>query len=111
MEEYFEAAAPEARESLTEIRQIIERVAPDATPTISYQMPAFKRKRVFIYFAAFKSHIGIYPPVRADGALGADLLPYRGPKGNLRFPLDQEMPYALIERVVDALARQNAPTS
>ncbi len=111
MEEYFEAAAPDARRILTEIRRIVERVAPDAIPTISYQMPAFRSNRVFIYFAAFKSHIGIYPPVHGDGSLDTDLLPYRGEKGNLRFPLDQEMPYALIERVAKALARQYAPIS
>lgn len=111
IEDYFAAAAPEAREPLTEIRRIVERVAPDATATISYQMPAFKRNRVFIYFAAFKSHIGIYPPVRADETLDADLRPYRGEKGNLRFPLDEPIPYPLIERVVEALARQYAPLS
>ena len=31
---------------------------------------------------------------------------YRGAKGNLRFPLDEPMPYALIARLAVALARQ-----
>ena len=34
-----------------------------------------------------------------------ELSPYAGPKGNLKFPLDQPLPYALIERVAAALAR------
>lgn len=109
MDGYIEAASPEARPVLAEIRQLVERVVPDATPTISYQIPAFRRERVFIYFAAFKSHIGIYPPLQGDDALEPDLLPYRGEKGNLRFPLSKPVPYALIERVVEALAQQYAP--
>jgi uncharacterized protein YdhG (YjbR/CyaY superfamily) len=108
MEDYFLAASPEARPVLEEIRRIVERTVPDAKPGISYQMPAFRRDRVMIYFAAFKNHIGIYPPVRGDAALESALLPYRGEKGNLRFPLDRPIPYGLIEEVVRALARQSS---
>jgi uncharacterized protein YdhG (YjbR/CyaY superfamily) len=106
MEEYFDAARPEVREILEEIKRIIERTVPDAEATISYGMPAFRTDRVFIYFAGFKKHIGIFPPVEGDDSLSTALLPYRGEKGNLRFPLDQPMPYDLIERVVKALASQ-----
>ena len=65
------------------------------------QLPdaAFKRARIFVFVGAFKHHIGMYPPVHGSDALEEALLPYRGPKGNLRFPLDQPMPYNLIERV------------
>jgi uncharacterized protein YdhG (YjbR/CyaY superfamily) len=67
---------------------------------------AFKLSRTFIYFAAFKKHIGIYPPVTGDKTLSDELLPYAGDKGNLKFPLDKPMPYELIGRVVVALAKQ-----
>ena len=94
---------------LQEIRGIVKRTVPAATETISYRMPAFRLGRTFIYFAAFKSHIGIYPPVKGDKALAKALAPYRGPKGNLKFPLDRPMPYGLIARVVAALSRANIP--
>jgi uncharacterized protein YdhG (YjbR/CyaY superfamily) len=106
MEAYFATASAQSRPILEEIRRITERTVPGAKATISYQMPAFKTQRVFIYFAAFKNHIGIYPPVRADPSLESDLAPYRGEKGNLRFPLDRPMPYTLMERVIEALANQ-----
>jgi uncharacterized protein YdhG (YjbR/CyaY superfamily) len=32
---------------------------------------------------------------------------YAGEKGNLRFPLDQPIPYALIGRIVKLRVRQN----
>ena len=69
-------------------------------------MPAFKLSRIFIFYAAFQKHIGVYPPLHADPDLVAELTPYRGEKGNLKFPLDQPMPYNLIARVAKALADQ-----
>ncbi len=67
-------------------------------------MPAFRLGKVFVYFAAFKQHIGIYPPVPSIHPLAEKLAPYRGPKGNLSFPLSQPIPYALIKQVARALA-------
>jgi uncharacterized protein YdhG (YjbR/CyaY superfamily) len=56
--------------------------------------------------AAFKKHIGVYPPLTADADLRAQTEPYRGPKGNLAFPHDAPLPLELIGRVAQALARQ-----
>lgn len=108
VEAYFASTTPEVRGILEEIRTIIERRVPEATATIAYQMPAFRLGRIFIYFAGFKKHIGIYPPVQGDAPLTTELLPFRGEKGNLRFPLDRPMPYELIGRVADALAQQSS---
>jgi uncharacterized protein YdhG (YjbR/CyaY superfamily) len=106
IDDYLASVPPQSKLILEEIRKLIQVKVPYATETISYQMPAFKLKRTFIYFAAFKKHIGIYPPVTANTALADALLPYAGEKGNLKFPLDQPMPYQLIGRVVLALAKQ-----
>ena len=60
-----------------------------------------------IYFAAFKKHIGVYPPVR-DAKLRKEIARYAGPKGNLQFPLTERIPYALIGRIAKARAKENA---
>jgi uncharacterized protein YdhG (YjbR/CyaY superfamily) len=101
---YIEAAAPAVRAHLQAIRDEVRRVVPAATETISYQLPAFRLARVFFYFAAFKHHIGVYPPVRGDADLQAELHRYRGPKGNLKFPLTEPLPLELIGRVAVVLA-------
>jgi uncharacterized protein YdhG (YjbR/CyaY superfamily) len=106
IDDYLASVSPESKIVLSEIRQLIREKVPNATEAISYQVPAFKLSRTFIYFAAFKKHIGIYPPVTGDKTLSDELLPYAGDKGNLKFPLDQPMPYELIGRVVVALAKQ-----
>lgn len=101
---YLASLSPDARLILDEIRRVVKAEVPAAVETISYQLPAFKLDRVFIYFAAFKTHIGIYPPVKGDKKLQKALLPYRGVKGNLKFPSDQPIPYNLIGRVAVALS-------
>ncbi len=60
---------------------------------------------MFFYFAAFKGHIGIYPPV-ADAEVVALVDAYRGPKGNLKIPFGQALPDAVIQRLARALWQQ-----
>lgn len=107
VDEYIDAADPRAGEALRALRQAVRAAVPDASECISYQMPALRHDRVFFYFAAFTKHIGVYPPVD-DPALVVELARYRGPKGNLQFPLDEPVPCDLIARVAQALARQYA---
>jgi hypothetical protein len=56
-------------------------------------MPTFTQDGVLVHYAAFKNHIGLYPPVSGDAELEAALAPCAGEKGNLRFPLDRPIPY------------------
>lgn len=103
---YIASAPPDVRGILEDIRRVIKTVVPAAEETISYQLPAFKLDKVFIYFAAFKKHIGVYPPVKGDREFQKALLPYRNEKGNLKFPLQQPIPCDLIGRVAAALSRE-----
>ncbi len=107
IDEYIAAAAPKAQPILRKIRRTISAAAPDAEEVISYRMPAFRLHGILVYFAAFKHHIGVFPPVSGDAMLEKAIAPYAGPKGNLRFPLDQEMPYALIKRIVLLRVKQD----
>lgn len=100
IDDYISKCSPEAQEALQSIRKIVRKAAPEAEERVSYQMPAFALNGMLIYFAAFKNHIGIFPPVRGDAKFQKDTAAYRGPKGNFKFPLGSPMPYGLIERIV-----------
>lgn len=100
IDEYIERCSPEAQPLLRRVRATIRKAAPDAIETISYGIPAFKLRRIVVYFAAFTHHIGLYPPVKGHAAIEKAAAPYAGEKGNLRFPLDQKIPYGLIARIV-----------
>ena len=106
--DYLSSLEPHQSTTLKSVLALVQASVPDSSPVISYGIPAFKLGRVFIYCAAFKRHIGIYPPVRANARLVKSLQPYANAKGNLSFPLDAPMPMPLIARVAKALAKQYA---
>ena len=108
IDEYITLFSPEVQAILEQIRSTIRNAAPDAKETISYQIPAFTLNGALVYFAAFKNHIGLYPPVRGNARLGKAISPYAGESGNLRFPLDHPIPYGLIERIVKHRVKQNS---
>jgi uncharacterized protein YdhG (YjbR/CyaY superfamily) len=107
IDEYIAGCPAEVQPALTRIRLTIRAAAPGATELISYRMPAFRLRGMLVYFAAFKAHIGLYPPVSGDASLEKALSPYAGPKGNLKFPLHQPIPYALIKRIVLLRVKQD----
>jgi uncharacterized protein YdhG (YjbR/CyaY superfamily) len=107
IDEYIAACPPEVQPVLEKIRATIRRAVPDARETISYRMPTFTLRGVVLHFAAFRQHIGLYPPVHGDPELMAEIAPYAGEKGNLRFPLDRRIPYALIGKLAKVRAQQN----
>jgi uncharacterized protein YdhG (YjbR/CyaY superfamily) len=107
IDSYIAQFPADVRAILKKVRATIRRAAPEAVEVISYQMPAFKQHGILVYFAAWKNHIGLYPPVSGDKALMKAVARYAGPKGNLQFPLDEPIPYELIERIVKLRVEQD----
>jgi uncharacterized protein YdhG (YjbR/CyaY superfamily) len=92
---------------LEQVRATVSNAAPDAKEVISYMMPAFRQHGILVYFAAWAKHIGMYPPVSGDKTLEKAIARYAGPKGNLQFPLDEPIPYDLIEQIVKLRVKQD----
>lgn len=107
IDEYIASFPPDVQTILQKIRLTIRHAAADAQESISYRIPAFRLQGTLVYFAAFKKHIGFYPPVRGDAKLAKAVSPYAGEKGSLRFPLDRPIPYTLIARIVKLRVKQN----
>lgn len=107
VDEYIATFAPHVQAVLQQVRQVVREAAPDAKEVISYQMPALKQNGMLVYFAAFKKHVGFYPPIKGDARLEKAAAPYAGEKGNLRFPLDQPMPFDLIRRLTEFRVKQD----
>lgn len=105
---YIAQFEPHVQAILRQVRAAVRAGAPEAVEIISYRMPALRQQRVLVYYAAFKGHIGLYPPITGDAALEAAARPYANEKGNLRFPYAQPIPYALITALTSLRARQDA---
>ena len=100
IEEYLADFPEDVWKILHTIRQIIRNSAPDAEEVINYGIPTFKLNGNLVHFAAFKKHIGFYPNPSAVKAFENELSAYEISKGSIKFPLDQPIPFDLIERIV-----------
>ena len=89
---------------MREIRAIIRSAVPDATESFSYRMPGFRLDdRVFLYYAAFAGHCGIYPMgATIRRAHAAALKGHKTSTGTIQFPLDRPLPSSLVKRLVKA---------
>src|SRR3989304_2625508 len=112
VEDYMAALPEESRAALERLREMIKAAAPEATETISYQMPAFKdHGRSLVAYAAFKDHCSLFPMSKAViEARREELKPYLTGKGTLRFQADKPLPApaALVRKLVKARLAENA---
>lgn len=107
--EYLAPFPRDVQAILRKIRTTVRTAVPRAQESISYRMPAFKLNGPLIYFAAYESHIGLYPMLASVKAkFSRELAKYEGGKGTIRLPLGQPIPYALIARVTKFRAQENA---
>lgn len=103
---YIQAYPPPVQEKLTELRECIKNLVPDASEKISYAMPTFYLNGNLVHYAAFGRHIGFYPGAEGVAAFEKELKEYKHAKGSIQFPLQEELPYALIKRIVLFRAKQ-----
>ena len=107
IDDYISKFPADVQAILQKVRDTIRHAAPEAKETISYMMPAFMQQGILVYFAAWEKHIGLYPPISGNKTLEKAIAPYAGPRGNLQFPLDEPLPYDLIERIVKLRVKQD----
>ncbi len=107
IDDYIAGFPPDVQEILQQVRRTIQEAAPEAEEAIKYQIPTFVLNGNLIHFAAFKSHIGLYPAPRAIEVFKEELAGYEGAKGTVRFPLGEPIPFDLIRRIVEFRAKMS----
>lgn len=100
IDDYIGSQPAEVQPLLQAIRETIHAAAPHATEKISWQMPTFWQGENIVHFAAFKTHIGVYPGGEAVGVFAERLTGYQTSKGSIRFPLNQPIDHRLIADIV-----------
>jgi uncharacterized protein YdhG (YjbR/CyaY superfamily) len=104
---YIDGFPKPVQTRLRAMRRAIRAAAPKAEEIISYRMPAYRQHGILVYFAGFREHIGLYPPLRGNAALEKAAKKYAGPKGNLKFPHNEVLPLSLVARIVRHNAKQD----
>ena len=100
VDEYIASFPEKTQKLLKQLRSAVKSAAPEADEVISYSMPAYKLKRILLYFAGHKNHIGFYPGASGIEAFKKELSLYKGAKGSVQFPLDKPLPLELITDIV-----------
>src|SRR5690606_9578173 len=113
IDEYIAQFDASKQRLLQELRELIRQAAPEATETISYQMPTFRYHGNLTPFALFKNHLGIYPGSGAIGAFEDALKDYKTSKAAVQIPCDKKLPKKVIQGLVkfnlDQLRDKTAP--
>ena len=103
VEEYIAAAAEPVRSRLKEMRAVIRSAVPaEAVEIISYQIPAFKTKKVLVWYAGFSKHCSLFPTASVIEEFRDDLAGFTVSKGTVQFPMEKALPTDLIKRMVKA---------
>ena len=107
IDEYIALFSKDVRNILEALRKAIRDVAPQAEEGISYQIPTYKLNGNLVHFAAFKDHISFFPTSSGVEAFKEKLKSYKTSKGTIRFPLDEPIPFDLIEEIVRFRVKEN----
>lgn len=107
IDEFIANSPSEVQGILKRIRATVQKAAPGAEETINYGIPTFTLKGNLVHFAGFASHIGFYPTPAGIEKFKKELSPYETAKGSVKFPLDQPIPYDLIEKIVKFRVKEN----
>jgi uncharacterized protein YdhG (YjbR/CyaY superfamily) len=107
MDEYISQFPMNVRGILEQLRKVIRESAPEAEETINYGIPTFRLNGNLVHFAAFKNHIGFYPNPSAVVAFKKELTPFKQAKGSIQFPLDKQIPFDLVKKIVKFRVKEN----
>ena len=101
VDEYLSRVPEPARSTLNKVRVAIRSVVPaETTEVISYRIPAFKYKRMLMWYAAFSHHCSLFPTASVINTFKKDLQDFRVSKGTIHFPVDKPLPAALLKKMV-----------
>lgn len=92
---------------LNELRDKIKSWVPDASEKMSYGIPTFYLNGNLVHFAAYKNHIGFYPGASGIENFSEVLKNYKTSKGAVQFPIDQPLPFNLMEKITLFRVQQN----
>jgi uncharacterized protein YdhG (YjbR/CyaY superfamily) len=107
VDEYILMFPGDVQAKLQKLRETIRLAAPEAIEKISWQMPTFTLGINLVHFACHKKHIGLYPGESGVAVFKDELNDYHTSKGAIQFPLNQELPYDLITKIVKYRVEEN----
>ena len=100
VDEYIASLPPDLQERASAMRGFIRSLVPEAGEKMAYGIPTYTLRGNLVHFGVYQSHVGFYPGSEAIEHFKDDLGVYKTSKGTVQFPLEQPLPFDLIERIV-----------
>ena len=97
--EYIAGFPKDIQKTLKQVQKTIQQAVPGAEEVISYQIPAFKLGKSWIfYYSAYTNHYSLScpPPFTIFEEFKKELAEYEFSKSAIRFPYDKPVPVKLI---------------
>jgi uncharacterized protein YdhG (YjbR/CyaY superfamily) len=109
IDEYLATLSDDKRRALEKLRKAIRAAAPQAEECISYQLPAFRQKRLLVAFGATANHCTFYLMSSTTVETHKkDLAKYETSKGTVHFQADEPLPDTLVRKLVKTRLAENA---
>lgn len=108
IDDYVLALDPPFRTALARLRAVLRDAAPEAEEIVSYAMPGIGWHGALVTYAAFARHYSLFPMGHSVlDAMADEIAPWRSGPGTLQFAPDEDLPEALIRRIVEARLAEN----
>ena len=109
IDEYLDTVPESKRVVLKKLRGIIRSAAPMAEECITYHIPTYKLNGSLVGFGDTSKHLSFYvmSPAILD-QLKKELSSFVTSKGTIQFTPDNQMPAALVRRIVKMRIAENA---
>ncbi len=101
VEKYIANFSPKIQDNLNQLRSVFHEIIPNPVESIRYGIPAYQIGKHYLYFAAYKNHIGFYPVYGLE-EIENELISFRGKgtKDALHFPHKNPLPLDLIKKII-----------
>ena len=101
LDEYFQSLPKSSEGLFQSLRTFVLDLITNGQEMMKYGIPTIVvNKKNIVHYAAYPGHVALYPGSEAIMAFQMDLSSYKCSKGTIQFPLNQELPFDLIQRIV-----------
>lgn len=105
IDDYIHSKPRDIQVKLSELRELLRKVALNAKEAIKWGSPVFEENRILFSFSAHKSHMNFMPTRRTLDFFRDELKDYKTGRDTIQFTYDKPLPKTLINKIATHRAK------
>lgn len=97
--EYISRLPAHCQGKILELREILNRIAPEAKEKIKWGKPVLESRVILFAYSAHQFHLSFFPTGPALRPFLSELSDYKLGKDSIQFPYHRDLPVKLIEKI------------